>query len=127
MRALIVMALCALMVGCGSLPSGIQGRAKGGPVMFGSVAAFGTFEMQLSPAYTRLAVLRHNAARYLRDKRITVARAEFIQASADHARGLLDDAHAMTVDGKPNPAAVAALQQAEQWIANAEKILEEKP
>lgn len=127
MRALIVMALCALLFGCGSLPSGIQGRAEGGPVMFGTVAAFGTFEMQLAPAYTRLAVLRHNTARALRDKRITVARAEFIQASADHARGLLDDAHAMTVDGKPNPAAVAALQQAEQWIANAEKILEEKP
>lgn len=127
MRALIVMALCALIVGCGSLPSGIQGRADSGPVMFGTVAAFGTFEMQIAPSYTRLAVLRHNAARYLRDRRITVERAEFIQASADRARGLLDDAHAMTLDGKPNPAAVAALQQAEQWIVNAEKILEAKP
>lgn len=123
MRTLIIMALCALIVGCGSLPSDIQGRAAGGPVMFGTVAAFGTFEMQLAPAYTRLAVLRHNAARALAEKRIPVQTAEFIQAVADRARSLLDEAHAQTLGGKEQPAAVAALDQALQWIKLGEDAL----
>lgn len=126
MRALIVMALCALIVGCGSLPSGIQGRAAGGPVMFGTVASFGTFEMELAPAYTRLAVLRHNAARALREKRIDVYAAEAIQASADAARQRLDSAHNATLDGKPNPAARQSLADAVEWIKAAEETLRGK-
>lgn len=107
--------------------SPIAGSASGGPVAFATLASFGTFEMQLAPAYTRLAVLRHNAARALRDRRITVAAAVSIQSAADNARSLLDAAHAETLDGKPNPGAVEKLGHAQRLIAAAEKLLERKP
>lgn len=126
MRTLIIMALCALIAGCGSVSSNIKGEARGGPVIFGTVAPFGTFEMQLAPTYTRLAVLRHNSARALREDRITVEQALSIQADADRARAALDKARSTTASGKYNPAAVSALHQAEKIIVDAKKILEAK-
>lgn len=72
---------------------------------FATLASFGTFEMALSPAYTRIAVARHNTAMALKRGAINVKTAMSIQRRADDARKLLDDAHAETANGKGTPAA----------------------
>lgn len=62
-----------------------------GIAAFGTLASFGTWEMELAPAYTRLASLRHTAARRLDAGAITVADAVEIQLLADDARAALDE------------------------------------
>lgn len=124
MKTLILMlAVLMALAGCATQSTPIDGRATGGPVMFGTLAAFGTFEMKLAPAYTRLAVLRHDAARLLRNGRIDVGTAQTIQTTADAARELLDAAHAETADGNERPAARDNLNAATGLIAAAEKLL----
>lgn len=122
----IILLLAALMAlaGCTTSTTHMTGRASGGLQAFGTLASFGTFEMELAPAYTRLAVLRHNAARLLRDGRIDVGTAQTVQGTADQARNLLDAAHAETLDGKARPAARENLNNATALIAAAEKFLE---
>lgn len=124
---LILLAALMALTGCAAPSAPITGQASGGPVMFGTLAAFGTFEMELAPAYTRLAVLRHTAARALRDKRITTKQAVDVQDMADTARRYLDEAHRLTLDGKPNDDAKRMLRDAVWWIDEAEKHMGVKP
>lgn len=116
----------ALLSGCATQPAPISGKAYGGSVAFGTLASFGTFEMELAPAYTRLAVLRHNAAKFLGDRKITRSNAQQIQETADRARFLLDEAHAQTLDGKPNAEAIEKLAKAKRLIQIGEQYLEGK-
>lgn len=57
---------------------------------FATLAEFGTWEMSLAPAYTRLAGLRYNAARRLDDGRISVDIARQVLTLSDDVRSLLD-------------------------------------
>lgn len=125
MKILYWILLCIAVVGCASHQpvQPITGTASGGITAFATLASFGSFEMELAPAYTRLAVLRHNAARQLTQRRITVGAAEDIQAMADAARSSLDAAHAETMDGKEKPAARKNLANAKMLIEDAEKLL----
>lgn len=127
MKKLFILLAAIMALAACAHESPIAGSASSGPVAFGTLASFGTFEMELAPAYTRLAVLRHNAARSLRDQRIAVATAVSIQSAADNARSLLDAAHAETLDGKSRPSAIEKLRQAQHLINAAEKLLEQKP
>ena len=124
---LILLAALIALAGCVTQSAPISGQASGGPVMFGTLAAFGTFEMELAPAYTRLAVLRHKAAGALRDKRISTKKAVDVQDMADTARRYLDGAHRLTLDGKPNDEAKRILRDAVWWIDEAEKHMGVKP
>lgn len=98
----IALVLAVLVVGCASTPNhaaGLQAdESANATAAFGTLASFGTFEMELAPAYTRLAVLRHNAARALRKGAISVDVAKKIQRGADLARVYLDQAK--LADGK---------------------------
>lgn len=123
MKTLLILLFLAL-AGCAAQPvQPITGAASGGITAFATLAPFGSFEMELAPAYTRLAVLRHNAARQLTQGRITVGAAEDIQAMADAARSSLDAAHAETMDGKEKPTARKNLANAKLLIEDAEKLL----
>jgi hypothetical protein len=127
-KIILLLAALLTLAGCVTPSSSpIAAHAGGGTTMFGTLAAFGTFEMQLAPAYTRLAVLRHNAAQDLRAGRISVPVAQSIQDTADAARKLLDAAHEETADGKERLGAREKLNAATGLIAGAEKMLEKKP
>lgn len=125
MRKILYGALMAFaLTACTTPPTQpVASAASSGFVAFGTLAPFGSFEMQLAPAYTRLAVLRHNAARQLTQGRITVSAAKNIQAMADAARSSLDAAHAETMGGQERLSAVKNLKNAQMLIQDAEKLL----
>ena len=87
-----------------TLPLATEPSTSGGIQVFATLADFGTFEMELAPAYTRLAVLRHNAARALNKSRITRNDAISIQLAADSARAKLDEAKMLSVDNREQEA-----------------------
>jgi hypothetical protein len=90
-KSLIALAVAALLSACSTAPAvPLQATASSSVTGFATLALWGTWESELAPAYTRLAVLRHRAARALQDGRIAVATAIEIQASADQARAKLD-------------------------------------
>lgn len=91
----------------------------------GTLAPLGSFEWKAAPAYTRLAVLRHNAAVSLRAGRINVDDAETIQSRADHIRSLLDAA--IKADAQhQTPIAEMLLQSALDQLATANNGIREK-
>ena len=116
--------LCFAVAGCASQPvQPVASAASGGITAFATLAPFGSFEMELAPAYTRLAMLRHNAARQLTQGRITVETAKGLQTKADEARKTLDAAHAWAMDGKERPVARANLENAVILIKQAGEML----
>lgn len=91
MRVLLILAALAALAGCATpAPTPVAGSGSGGVVGAATIARWGTWEMDLAPAYTRLALARHNAAVALTRGRITVDTAVQVQAIADQARALLD-------------------------------------
>lgn len=94
------------------------------PAGFATLALWGEWESDLAPAYTRLAVLRHRAARLLDARRIDVAVAIAIQAEADRARNLLDDSRRGN-SKTPTPRQRQQLADAIAAIAAAETRLEQ--
>lgn len=125
-RLFIAFVLAILMIGCASTPKQpetLQAEQSTGAITaFGTLATFGTFEMQLAPAYTRLAVLRHNAAQALKKGRIDVALAKKIQRAANNARVYLDQAK--LADAKKEPdVAKSALNEGITKIQETEGLL----
>ena len=92
MRKIFLIVCLLALSACASQPQtvGASATGRGGVVGFATLAEFGSWEYQLAPAYTRLAVLRHQAANALTAKRISVDVAVAVQATADEARSLLD-------------------------------------
>lgn len=122
MNKLLILALAWLLSACASAtlpPTKQQGVSVSA---FATLASFGTFEMQLAPAYTRLAVLRHNAARALDKGRIPVDAAQEIQAGADAVRAQLDRARYLDA-GKAADAAAASLDDALRGLEQLERRL----
>lgn len=126
-KLFILLTTLLVLSGCAAPSTPIAAQSSGGTAVFGTLAAFGTFEMALAPAYTRLAVLRHKAAGALRDKRIGTQQAVDVQDMADTARRYLDEAHRLTLDGKPNDEAKRMLRDAVWWIDEAHKHMGVKP
>lgn len=63
-----------------------------GAFMTGTLAPIGSFLAEAGPVYTRVVVLGHQIQTGLQAKTMTVAQARAIYASADHAKGLADQA-----------------------------------
>lgn len=123
-RALILAAVLALSA-CATQPQAtVRASAQGSVSGFATAALWGTWEVELAPAYTRLAALRHRAARALEAGRITVGTAEAIQASADLARSFLD-ASRRGHSTEPTPQQRTQLGAALGAIEHAEHLLEQ--
>ena len=128
MRNLMIAALALLAAACTSMPpqpqkpQPIAAHSASGLVGFATLASFGTFEMESAPTYTRLAVLRHNAARALDKGRIPVAVAVAIQAGADEVRTKLTLATLLDAQ-KDSAGAKAKLDEAIRDIEQLERKL----
>lgn len=119
MRALLIASLVALGLSACATNTLQPVPHKTSFTGFATLASSGTFEFTAAPTWTRLAALRHNAAKALRAQAITVKAAQHIQARADLARTLLDDAMAADKAGDAARArdklrwAAAAIEDAE--------------
>lgn len=118
MRSMILVAALALLSACAqSTPLASAPERDSGVIVVGTLAPLGSFEWQVAPDYTRLATTRRIAARLLTQGRITVETAEQVQAEADAARRLLDEAVAAG-------GGAANVAQAREHIARAQKLVE---
>lgn len=131
MRILIhVLGLLAFLVGCSSTPPPAPtfgAKAAGhGIVLAGTLATVGAADELTAASYTRLALLRHNAASRLSDGRISVETAKHIQVIADQARSQLDGAIAADRAGD-KPLALKRLSGANELIAIGTAQLEVAP
>lgn len=121
---LLVAVLAFSLSACAtSPPTPLTATASSQTAGFATLALWGTWESELAPAYTRLAALRHRAARALQDGRIPVATAVEIQAAADEARSKLDASrrgHAAA----PTAEQRALLAEARYALYQAERLLE---
>lgn len=129
MRSLLLALIVALgLTACVSPPEPVAvtaaGTAKSGITGFATIARWGGWEMELAPAYTRLAGIRHRAAAQLDARKIPVATAIAIQATADQARNALDRARRNDA-ADPTPEQRAALADAQVLIAHAQSLLEQ--
>lgn len=125
MRRLLLIVVAVLGLGaCASTPQATPMQGAGGAriVGFGTLADFGSWEFELAPTYTRLAVLRHRAARQLNDRRISLAAAVEVQDLADRARALLDLSHRGNAK-QPTLEQRAQLSAAVLLIVDAEALL----
>lgn len=127
-RLLLALALLLGLTAC-STPAVVSPLAtspRADVTGFATLATWGTWEMQLAPAYTRLAGLRHRASAQLDARRIPVATAIAVQATADQARAALDRSRRNDA-AEPTPEQRAALADAQALIAKIETLLESKP
>lgn len=125
-KTLIAIAAAVALAACASpVVTPIKAAAPASVSGFATLAVFGTWEMELAPAYTRLAAARHRAARALDAGHIDVDTAEVIQQSADQARRLLDDSRRGSAQ-TPTLLQRAQLAEAQRLIAALETRLEEK-
>lgn len=88
-----------------------------------TIAMWGSWEWELAPAYTRLAMLRRSAAAQLSDGRISLAAAKGIQAAADRARWQLDSSRRGNA-AEPAPSQRTAYAEALRTIEVGESLLE---
>jgi hypothetical protein len=89
--AALVVGLILTACGTTQTPS-LEAPARHTIVGFATLASVDSHEWRAAPTFTRLAQLRHNAARALAKGAISVDAAKHIQARADLARKLLDEA-----------------------------------
>lgn len=122
-RALII-ALALALTACTTTPTApLSANAQSGLSGFATLAVWGEWESDLAPSYTRLAALRHRAARQLTDGRINADTAVTIQKTADRARALLDQSRRGNKTA-PTDHQRAQLAEAKRLIATAETLLE---
>lgn len=118
MRSLILAAVVAALSACAAPGAQLVSAPERdtGVIVVGTLAPLGSFEWQVAPDYTRLATTRRLAARLLTNGQITVQTAEQVQAEADHARRLLDEAVAAG-------GGAANVAQAREAIARAQALI----
>lgn len=122
---LIAIGMTVTVTACTTVaPPPLAATGTASPAGFATLALWGEWESDLAPAYTRLAVLRHRAARMLDARRIDVAVAIAVQAEADRARNLLDDSRRGN-SKTPSPRQRQQLADAIAAIAAAETRLEQ--
>lgn len=92
MRTLLIGLLAVFMTACATPPAqtSVAAVAKSSITGFATLADFGTWEMQLAPAYTRLAVLVHRAARAKEAGRLSIDAEFAIRSKAIDAKHLLN-------------------------------------
>lgn len=89
-KTILALAVAAMLAGCATPPKPVSAQGGSQLAGFATLAVWGTWEAELAPAYTRLAVLRHNAANRLDAGRISVQTAQMVQSMANEARAALD-------------------------------------
>lgn len=108
-RLLLVIALAFSLIACSTVavqtPQNVEAKPSSASLVgIATLASYGTFEMELAPLYTRLAVLRYKAARQLRYGEINRNLAIEIQSRADRLRDGLDKAKQLDLDNKTESA-----------------------
>jgi hypothetical protein len=129
MRALNLIALACLISACATPPPTALETRSASPariVGFATLAPVESFEWRAAPTFTALAQLRHNAARELTAGRIDLATAKSIQARADMARTLLDNALTADREGRKEDAD-SHLIGATRLVAQAHQTLKGQP
>lgn len=122
-RALLI-ALAFAMAACTAVPqTPIKAAGQGNITGIATLALWGGWESELAPAYTRLAAVRHRAARLLNADKIDVDTAIAVQQTADQARVLLDQSRRGQAK-TPTDQQRAQLANAQRLIAIAESLLE---
>lgn len=97
-RFFLVPLLAFALAACSSSPEKTQAIIAAAQIeplssyAVATLAPIGSFEHKAAPAYTKLALLRNNAAKKLRAGEITVQAAIDVQAAADGVRATLDAA-----------------------------------
>jgi hypothetical protein len=126
MLRLIIAVLLLSLMGCAAAPEKVTtlepAQSYGGVNAFATLASFGTFEMELAPQYTRLAVLRHNAANKLRKGQIDLETAQKIQMYGDVVRSRLQEAQALDA-AKNTEKAHAMLYSTAEALDHLEEML----
>jgi len=92
MRNYLILALIAFLFGCtqAQVSNSLNAAAvASNQTAFGTLA-IGPVEAAAAASYTKLAMIRHNAAKQLTEKEISIARAESILACTDNWRTQLD-------------------------------------
>lgn len=125
-KTLIVLAACIAMSAC-AVPAitPIEGRSSASAAGVATAALWGTWEMNLAPAYTRHAVLLHRATRLADARKITRANAIDIQLLTDRAKALLDFSRRGSATD-PTPEQRQALAEAKLLLNNVDAIMEQK-
>lgn len=129
MRIIFASLVALALAACSSSPEKTQAiiaAAQSEPLesfAVGTLAPVGSFEWQAAPAYTKLALLRHSAAKKLRAGEITVSTALDVQAAADGIRSQLDAAIAADAAKQSTEAAKLLIAAGVQLFA-AEAALE---
>lgn len=123
MSRILILAIALALSACATPPSSLEAGARSNVAGFATLAVWGEWESDLAPAYTRLAVVRHRAARLLTDGRIGVDTAIAVQKSADEARALLDQSRRGNAKA-PTAQQRDQLAAAQRLIAVAESHLE---
>jgi len=122
-RFIFVSLLALLLAACSSTPdraAAIIAAAQLEPIesyAVATLAPIGSFEWQAAPAYTKLAMMRHNAAKALRKGEISVEDAIEVQNAADAIRAVLDAAVNDDVAGRREDATRKLLKAGLQLVA----------
>lgn len=125
-RSLLIAAALALSACASHQVTPLQATSPASVYGFATIAQWGHWESELAPVYTRLAALRHRAARALDAGRINVDTAIAIQANADRARVALDDSRRGPARD-PTLLQRAQLAEAQRLIGVIEHLMEQQP
>lgn len=119
MRLLLIAVAALMIAACQTAPpageaNSLTATPSNGTKGFYGYATLGNTaaELELAPLFTTNALIRRTAARRLRGGRIDVGAAEQVQAMADRARALLDEARTAPKDRRHELArSVGEIQQ----------------
>lgn len=129
MRALVVLALACFIAACATPPpptTALESKPQRTRLSgFATLCDEGSYSCRAAPVYTRLAQLRHNAARALEAGKIGVDQARAIQSRADVVRALLDNGIAADKRGDAANATINLIEALSQ-IEKAERRLKEQ-
>lgn len=91
-KTILALAIAALLAGCATTPppTPIAASARGSISGHATLALWGTWEMELAPAYTRVAALSHRAAAALDAGRLNAAVGERVRDLLRQAKDALD-------------------------------------
>lgn len=130
MRLLLL--LVVFLVGCATAPTtAIDGQAQaargGATIVVGTLAPLNTFEWDVAPLYSRVAVARAVAARRVQQGTLSTQDAREVQALANEARRVLDAAVAQEARDRNRAAATAATAPAVTALDRINSVMRKSP